>query len=252
MRESVESLMGYDVFCGGLAACIDEVRSSVRQGGKKWLACINPHSYAVARQRPEFRAALRSADWLIPDGIGIVAASKLHGGAIDRRVTGADVFQHLNRRLAQDGGRSIFFLGSTEKNLSHIAGRVASDWPSIRVAGTYSPPFKERFSTADQATMIERVNQARPDVLWVGLTAPKQEELIHELLPSLNVHFAGAIGAVFDFYSGRIRRPGKLFQQTGTEWLARLVREPRRLWRRTVTSAPVFVWDALRQGPDRS
>ena len=140
------------------------------------------------------------------------------------------------------GNYSVFFLGSTEDTLTAICERMSKDWPNIRVAGIFSPPFKATFSDEDIELMVHRINMVEPDVLWVGMTAPKQEEWIYKVLPQLNVRFAAAVGAVFDFYTGRIKRPHPLFRRLGLEWLPRLLQEPGRLWRRTFASAPIFLW----------
>lgn len=118
---------------------------------------------------------------------------------------------------------------------------MARDYSNVRVAGTYSPPFKPTYSDEEMNEMISAVNAAAPDVLWVGMTAPKQEKWIFENRARLNVKFAGAIGAVFDFYTGRVKRAHPMFQRLGLEWLPRLVQQPTRLWRRMFVSAPIFM-----------
>ncbi len=246
-KNFTENLMGYNIINAGHDRCIDSIIDWLEHGDScKWLACINPHSYAVARKDSTFYDALRQADWVIPDGSGIVLASRFLGGHIKDRVTGSDIFLGLNERLSQNGGARAFFLGSTRENLDVLCSRHANDFPKIQIAGTYSPPFKPVFYEDDINQMIEAVNSAKPDILWVGMTAPKQELWLHQNRHRLNVNFAGAIGAVFDFYSGRVKRSHPVFQRLGLEWLPRLVREPGRLWRRTFVSAPIFLKDVLR------
>lgn len=241
-----EDLLDFPVMNAGLDWCIDSVEDWLKHGNHcRWLACLNPHSYAEALKKEEFREAIRTADWVIPDGAGIVLASRILGGHISGRVTGSDIFLGLNERLNQNGGASAFFLGSTPENLDTICSKLESEYPKIRIAGTYSPPFKPVFSDREIDGMIEAVNTAEPDILWVGMTAPKQEIWIHRHKDRLNVKFAGAIGAVFDFYSGRVQRSHPVFRRLGLEWLPRLMRDPRRLWRRTFVSAPVFLWHLL-------
>ena len=245
-----EELLGY-VLNGGssrvLAVEILEVIESRKDSfGRRfdacaWLACLNPHSYVVALRDALFKSALRSATWLIPDGYGIVLASAVLGGTVDVRITGADVFRELSVCLNERGGRSVFFLGSDEQTLKLIFSRMAIEFPNIRVAGGYSPPYRARFSAAETDDMINAINGVSPDVLWVGMTAPKQEKWIFENRHKLDIGFAGAIGAVFDFYSGRVTRPSVRFQRLGLEWLPRLVREPKRLWGRMFISAPIFL-----------
>jgi N-acetylglucosaminyldiphosphoundecaprenol N-acetyl-beta-D-mannosaminyltransferase len=158
-------------------------------------------------------------------------------------LTGSDVFYRINQELGKQEGRSAFFLGSSEDTLGLVQARMRRDFPRVRVAGTHSPPFKETFSPEENEAMIEAINRARPDVLWVGMTAPKQELWLFEHMHRLDVKFAAAIGAVFDFFSGKVERSHPAFQNAGLEWLPRLLRQPRRLWRRTVISAPRFLVD---------
>lgn len=243
-----ETILGYGVDAYSVEGCCDDVFAAVRGGGgKRWLACFNPHSYAESLTDQHFVAALKGADWLVPDGIGVVVASRMLGGRITDRVTGSDIFYGLQQRMNAAGGMKVFFLGSSEETLSEIRVRMARDYPGIELAGTYSPPFKPTYSRAELDEMIAVVNAVKPDVLWVGMTAPKQEKWIHDNLPALDVKFAGAIGAVFDFYIGRVKRSHPIFQRMGLEWLPRLLQEPRRLWRRMFVSAPIFMCHVMKQ-----
>lgn len=251
MIRAGEDIAGYTVGKLGVQACVVDIVAWVKQAGSngqcRWLACMNPHSYAAALDDASFSHALHAADWLIPDGVGVVLASKTLGGHIRERVTGSDIFRGVMVELNRLGGSSAFFLGSTDETLDAIRARMAVDFPNVRVAGTYSPPFKPVFSGVDNERMVAAINAAAPDVLWVGMTAPKQEKWLYEHFGQLNVRFAAAVGAVFDFYTGRVKRSHPVFQRIGLEWLPRLVQEPRRLWRRMFVSAPIFVWHVLRQ-----
>jgi N-acetylglucosaminyldiphosphoundecaprenol N-acetyl-beta-D-mannosaminyltransferase len=242
-----ENILGYPVDTSSITSCVSDIYSFIAKSAKRWFACINPHSYAVALRDPSFSKALLAADWLVPDGIGVVYASRWLGGHIRERVTGSDVFFGLSERMNTDGGMSVFFLGSSEETLTKIRARMAYDYPNIRIVGSLSPPFKPFYTDEEICEMIDSVNSVSPDVLWVGLTAPKQEKWIAENIHRLDIKFAGAIGAVFDFYTGKIKRSHPLFQKLGLEWLPRLIQEPRRLWSRMFVSAPIFVWHVIRQ-----
>ncbi len=212
-------------------------------GKARHIACVNPHSVEVARGDAAFKLALQRADMLIPDGVGIVYASRFNGGDILQRVTGFDLFQLASELLQARNGR-MMFLGSSEDVLATIRANMARDYPGITVE-THSPPYKPVFSDEDNAAMHDAVNAFGPDVLWVGMTAPKQEKWVEANRAHLNTRVIGSIGAVFDFYAGRIQRPGKVWRNLGLEWLPRLVGEPRRLWRRMGISAPLFVGAVL-------
>lgn len=242
----VENIGGYPVTNLGRGEIAERIVSWIVEAKPaSVLVCANPHSLHVAESDLEFRSALHHADIVIPDGIGIVIGSKLLGGRINERITGHDVFEDVSDFLNASGG-SVFFLGSTKHVLDLISERVSKEYPNVRIAGTYSPPFRAEFSQEESQAMIASINEARPDVLWVGMTAPKQEKWIAQNLATLDVKFVGAIGAVFDFYAGTVPRSPAIFRGIGMEWLPRLVRQPRRLWRRNFVSAPFFFFRILR------
>jgi N-acetylglucosaminyldiphosphoundecaprenol N-acetyl-beta-D-mannosaminyltransferase len=244
-----QSVLGFPIVAASQEACLEEVAALVRASSRPVvLACANPHSLVIASKDAAFRSALLAADILVPDGVGIVLASRLTRGAIRERVTGTDIFLGFNRRVESgDLPRRAFFLGSTAETLDEIKVKMAHEFPAVELAGMYPPPFRESFTPEDDDAMIEAINRAKSDVLWVGMTAPKQEKLIARIRERVDVRFIGAIGAVFDFFSGRVERSHPVWQRTGLEWLPRLVRQPRRLWKRTLVSAPQFVWLVLRE-----
>lgn len=242
-----ENILNFKVTQESLDSCVDSILSWITRGKScRWLACINPHSYVVALSDPLFFNALHAADYLIPDGAGIVLASRLQQGNITNRITGSDIFSELHQRLDTTGGR-VFFLGSTEETLSDIRARIAVDYPNIQVVGTYSPPFKPTYTQKENDEMIAAINTAQPDVLWVGMTAPKQEKWIFEHRDRLQVKFAASVGAVFDFYAGKIKRSHPFFQRLGLEWFPRLIQEPRRLFKRNFVSSPLFLFHVFFQ-----
>jgi len=246
--KTVEMILGYPVTTKSKEACISNVVSWIENGKKgKYFVCANPNALEVARTDPVFEAAMKSADLITPDGVGIVLASRILEGRIFDRVTGSDIFLGLSKPLNEMGRYSYFFLGSTTNNLASIRERMNRDFPNIRVVGTYSPPFKKDFSDEDNRLMVEEINRVKPDVLWVGMTAPKQEKWIYRNKDELDVKFIGAIGAVFDFYTGTINRSRPWFQKHGLEWLPRLLKRPGRLWRRTLIRAPMFLVRILMQ-----
>ena len=212
-----------------------------------YMACANPHSLTVAAKDNIFRQALKRADILIPDGTGIIIAAKILNLSIHEKVAGTDFFLGLSREANERGGVKYFFLGSSEKVLGLIEKKMKRNFPAIEVCGTYSPPFKTEFSQEDNSAMISAVNNAKPDVLWVGMTAPKQEKWIYENLSKLQVPFIAAIGAVFDFYAGTKNRSSDFWIRIGFEWLPRFLKEPRRLRERNVKSTPIFLWWIIKE-----
>ena len=137
------------------------------------------------------------------------------------------------------------FMGSSERVLQLIRERAAKDYPLLDVV-TYSPPYKPEFTADDNAAIISAINAANPDLLWIGMTAPKQEKWTFRHWPQLNIHcHVGTIGAVFDFYAGTAQRAPLWWQRHSLEWLYRLLKEPRRMWRRYVVGNPLFLWNVL-------
>lgn len=245
---STEDILGYNIHVVTCKEAVERVSGWALSGTiNKVCACANPHSLVVAETDETFFRALKDADLLIPDGTGIVLASKVLGGRISERVTGSDIFQGLSEKLNQTGGASYFFMGSTDSTLKTIQDKMEREYPNIEYAGGYSPPYKESFNDEDNGLMLEAVNKVKPDVLWVGMTAPKQEKWIYENRNSINARFICAIGAVFDFYSGKVTRSHPVFQKMGLEWLPRFLRQPRRLFKRNFVSSPVFLYSVLKQ-----
>lgn len=246
--DSTINVLGYETSAAGLSGDIASARNVIDQGSKgAYMACANPHSLVVARRDDLFRDALVDADILLPDGIGVVFAAKLLGENLSERVAGSDFFAELSRQAEKCNGLRYFFLGSTDHVLEKLVDRLQREYPAVEVCGVFSPPFKAELDDADNDLIIERINNARPDVLWVGMTAPKQEKWIYKNKHRLNVPLTGAIGAVFDFYAGTKKRAPEWVCKLGLEWLPRLLREPKRLFRRNFISSPLFILLVLRQ-----
>lgn len=206
---------------------------------KVLISTINAHSFNLVFQDSDFQRALLRSDVLLPDGIGVVLALRFLKGIKIKKIAGADLFAYEMERLNAKGGK-CFFLGSTESTLSMITQKSLIQYPNVQVS-TYSPPYKEFFSADDNDAMVNAINSVEPDVLFIGMTAPKQEKWAYQNFDRLKVGHVCCIGAVFDFYAGTVSRaPGWLISM-GLEWLYRLVKEPRRLWRRYLIGNSKFL-----------
>jgi N-acetylglucosaminyldiphosphoundecaprenol N-acetyl-beta-D-mannosaminyltransferase len=208
------------------------------------FACANPHSLVEAQRDPEFMRALDAAAVVVADGIGVSLVAALLGIPVGPRITGYEYFDGLMRAMNERGVGRVYFFGSTESTLQSIRAPFAVEYPALTLCGMYSPPFRE-MTPDENRIAIERIRAARADVLWVGMTAPKQERWVHAHAASLDVPVIGSVGAVFDFFAGSSPRAPDWMRRMGLEWAFRLAREPRRLWRRTFMSAPTFVRMAL-------
>ena len=200
---------------------------------------INPHSYIEAKRDRTFYNALQDSDVLIPDGSGIVLAAKMINKVALGKIAGTDLFYESMKQLNTCKGK-VFFLGSSEKVLNIISEKGSKEFPNVSMQ-TLSPPYKENFDQSDIDSFIKAINTFKPDVLFVGLTAPKQEKLIHQIKSQIDVKMVSGIGAVFDFYADTVIRPHPFWLKLHLEWLVRLIGEPKRLWRRNFVSTPLFL-----------
>jgi N-acetylglucosaminyldiphosphoundecaprenol N-acetyl-beta-D-mannosaminyltransferase len=210
---------------------------------KLLISTINAYSYLVAQKDKEFADALIHSDILLPDGVSMVFASWFLRGLKIKKIAGADLFLYEMDRLNKTEGK-CFFLGSKEDTLRLIVNRLNREFPQVRVQ-TYSPPFKSMFSPEENRFMIDAVNSFMPDVLMIGMTAPKQEKWAYKHSEELQVGHICSIGAVFDFYAGTVKRAPEWMIMLGLEWLYRLIVEPRRMWRRYLIGNPKFMWVIL-------
>lgn len=211
--------------------------------GKLLINTINAFSYDNARKDVLFSEALQKGDVLIPDGISIVKACRFLNAKSQpkERIAGWNLFEYEMGKLNRVGGK-VMFLGSSDAVLNLIRQRVAEKYPKIEV-DTYSPPYKPVFSDEENEAMISAINHSNPDLLWIGMTAPKQEKWAYTHLDRLDVHcHIGTIGAVFDFFAGTVKRAPERWQRVGLEWLYRLLSEPRRMWRRYFIGNAKFIY----------
>ncbi|MDC1359615.1 WecB/TagA/CpsF family glycosyltransferase [Gammaproteobacteria bacterium] len=204
---------------------------------------INPHSYVSAEYDDFYKTALNQSNFLLPDGAGIVLAARLLNQKKLIRISGSDFHEYTLATLNSLHG-SVFYMGSSNETLKKIQSRLLSSYPNITI-DFYSPPYKSNFTKEESDLIIDKINSFNPDVLFVGMTAPKQEKWLHEHKSNLNFKFASCIGAVFDFYAGTVTRPSKFWIDLHLEWFIRFIREPRRLFKRNFISAPLFLIDLL-------
>lgn len=215
---------------------------------KQLINTINAHSYNTALRDSEFAEALSKGNALIPDGVSIVMACKWLKARSQpqERIAGWDFFQFEMDKLNQKGG-TCFFLGSNNKTLVLIKEKAKTIYPNIRIE-IYSPPYKVEFTTEENQAMIDAVNKVNPDLLWIGMTAPKQEKWAYAHFDELQVKgHIGTIGAVFDFFAGTVQRAPIWWQEHGLEWLYRLLKEPKRMWRRYIIGNTLFLWNIMKE-----
>lgn len=231
-------ILGFKVFSGKL----DDIAWNRLP---KVVNTINAYSYLVTKKDPLFKQALMSSDVLVPDGFPVVIAARMKGDRKMRKIAGADILFYLLANLNKQSGK-CFFLGSEERTLKLIEERLHREFPSIKVSG-FSPPFRDTFSEREIEEMINRINVFRPDVLFVGMTAPKQEKWVLANKQRIHPCIICSIGAAFDFFAGTLLRPSPFWIKIGMEWFIRLINEPGRLWRRYLVHSPVFFFDLFKE-----
>ena len=253
--------------------------------GKLLINTINAHSYNTARKDGLFAEALTNGDVLIPDGVSIVKACRWIKAKSQpkERIAGWDLFsfemENLERKQCgmlnvecgannssldnsqsaladnpkfkiqnsefRSPQRTVMFMGSSQKVLDLIVKRAAKVYPHLKIV-TYSPPYKPEFSEEDNKAIIDAINAANPNLLWIGMTAPKQEKWTYSHWNELNIHcHVGTIGAVFDFFAGTVERAPVWWQRHGLEWLYRLLKEPKRMWRRYIIGNALFLFNVI-------
>lgn len=217
--------------------------------GKLLINTINAHSFNTAKKDKLFAEALTHGDVLIPDGVSIVkACRKMKAKSQPKeRIAGWDLFEFEMDQLDKLENKTVMFMGSSRKVLDLIVKRAAIVYPHLKVV-TYSPPYKPEFSEEDNRAIINAINVANPDLLWIGMTAPKQEKWTYSHWAELDIHcHVGTIGAVFDFFAGTVERAPMWWQRHGLEWLYRLLKEPKRMWRRYIIGNALFLWNMTKE-----
>lgn len=226
--------------------------------GKLLINTINAHSFNTAKKDQLFAEALTNGDVLIPDGVSIVKACKWIKAKSQpkERIAGWDLFSFEMEKLERESeelrtkseeSKIVMFMGSSQKVLDLIVKRAAEVYPHLKVV-TYSPPYKPEFSDEDNKAIIDAINATNPDLLWIGMTAPKQEKWTYSHWNELNIHcHVGTIGAVFDFFAGTVERAPIWWQEHGLEWLYRLMKEPKRMWRRYIIGNSLFLWNMVKE-----
>jgi N-acetylglucosaminyldiphosphoundecaprenol N-acetyl-beta-D-mannosaminyltransferase len=218
-----------------------------------YVCVTGVHGVMESWRDENLRHIHNTAGLVTPDGMPLVWLSRLMGFREVERVYGPVLMLMVCGRSAQQGHRH-FFYGGAPGVVEKLASRLQLRFPGLQVAGVYSPPFRALSPEEDEA-VVERINAATPDVVWVGMSTPKQERWMSEHRGRLHAPVLIGVGAAFDFHAGLKRQAPRWIQQSGLEWLFRLVMEPRRLWRRYLINNPWFLWlvllQALGKGPRR-
>lgn len=221
--------------------CCEEVPP----GGPRYLCATSVHGVIEGQRDAAFRRILNRAALVLPDGMPLVWFGRLQGCRTMQRVYGPGFMEQV---LARTAGTAVrhFFYGGRPGVAADLARRMSARFPGLQVAGTYFPPFRT-LTQGELEIVAATINEVCPDIVWVGLSTPKQERWIDEVRARLRAKVLVSVGAAFDYHTGRLRQAPAWVQRAGLEWLFRLVQEPRRLWRRYAANNPHFLGLAVLQ-----
>ena len=221
------------------AKALEMFLKAVQRKTRGYITVTGVHGVMEAQKDERLRQIFNQAFLCTPDGMPMVWMGRLNGFHEMDRVYGPDFMLDVCEASTQHGIRHFFYGGSNgvTQELKH---RLTARFSGLNVVGTYEPPFRP-LNAMEEEALQKQVDEAKPDVLWVGLSTPKQEKFMAEYLPKLNVTLMVGVGAAFDFHAGRIQQAPRWMQRSGLEWFYRLCQEPRRLWKRYLTNNPLFV-----------
>ncbi|MEI7729180.1 MAG: WecB/TagA/CpsF family glycosyltransferase [Verrucomicrobiota bacterium] len=239
------NVLGVGVSAMNLPLACEAIFEAVARRRKGYITVTGVHGVMESHDDPELKTIHNRAFLVTPDGMPMVWMGKLSGFKHMSRVYGPDLMLEVFSQSAARGVRH-FFYGGAEGVAAALKERMTARFPGVQVVGTYEPPFRP-LTPAEEAELARQVEQSRPDILWVGLSTPKQERFMAHYLPKLPVTLMIGVGAAFDFHTGRVAQAPRWIQRSGLEWFYRMCREPRRLWRRYFKNNPRFVALALLQ-----
>ena len=239
------NVLGVGVSAITMAQAVALIDAWVAADERQYVCVTGVHGVMESQSDPSLRTIHNSAGLVTPDGMPLVWLSRAWSGRPVERVYGPDLVLACCDTFVAKGHRHYFY-GGAPGIPERLADRLQQRFPDMCVAGTWSPPFGELPSLPDSAT-VERINAARPDIVWVGLSTPKQERWMALYAGHLHAAVLIGVGAAFDFHAGVKRQAPLWMQRSGLEWLFRLATEPRRLWRRYLSNNPRFVYRVLLQ-----
>lgn len=240
-------VLGIGISVVDLAGAVEEVSRLISERERRYICVTGVHG-VMESQRDTALAEIHNLSGLTtPDGMPMVWAGRWAGAAGISRVYGPELMLAVCQAGTAKGWRHYFYGGNLGV-AQELASRLLKRFPGLEVSGTYTPPFRILTkSEADEVAQI--INQAKPDLVWVGLSTPKQERWMANFRPALEAPVLIGVGAAFDIHAGRSPQAPQWMRRSGLEWMYRLVKEPRRLWKRYLRNNPAFVWNVIRHPP---
>lgn len=239
MASPTTNILGVHVSAINMQQALSTIDTWIAQEASQYVCVSNVHSIMESWDDPSLRRVHNEAGMVTPDGMPLVWTSRSRGFEHVSRVYGPDLMLAMCDHSMAKGYRH-FLYGGAEGVPELLAERLQKQFPSLQIVGTYAPPFRA-LTPEEDARIVDQINQAKPDVIWVGLGMPKQERWMHEHVDRLQAPVLIGVGAAFDFHAGLKKQAPSWMQRMGLEWSYRLMTEPRRLWKRYLQHNPRFV-----------
>ncbi len=233
-------VLGIDIDPTNMERALDHVRESLGGSRKGYVCVAGVHGVMEARRDHRLNPIYAGSEMTLPDGMPLVWIGRLQGHEAMRRVTGPDLMLEVFRREEFSHCRH-FFYGGAPGIAEELKASLVSRFPWVSVVGTYTPPYCD-LSADEESDLIARVSEVRPDIIWVGISTPRQELFMARYLARLDTKLMFGVGAAFDYHTGRIRDCDEWIKQVGMQWLHRLLQDPKRLWKRYLRNNPAFLW----------
>lgn len=254
-RPASAPVLGIPLALEAYEAILEWMDAAIAAGSREYVCVAATHTVMASQEDPELRAAVLGSSLTVPDGQPLVWALRAYGHDLGDRVYGPELMERACARAARTGARIFLYGGrdDDEQALPNLVRRLTERHPGIVIAGTYRPVYRP-LSADEQREVASVINAAAPDIVWVGLGVPRQEKWMATMRPQLDAPVLVGVGAAFDFLSGTVAQAPSWMQRAGLEWLFRLTREPKRLWRRYARYNPRFVvgfareWWGLKRG----
>jgi N-acetylglucosaminyldiphosphoundecaprenol N-acetyl-beta-D-mannosaminyltransferase len=234
------NVLGVGISAINIPLAVSTVDGWIARGEQHHVCVTGVHGVMESQSDPTLREIHNRAGLVTPDGMPMVWLSRLSGHRHVEQVCGRDLMYAICEQSERMGYRH-FFYGGADGVPELLAERLKERFPRLQVVGTYSPPFRPLTEEEDEE-IVRMINEAEPDIVWIGLSTPKQERWMSAHRDRVRAPVMFGVGAAFDFHAGLLKQAPRWMQRVGLEWFYRLLMEPRRLWRRYLTNNPVFVW----------
>jgi len=245
LSASRANVLGVGVHAVNLDRAVEIIEDAARTDQRGYVCVTGVHGVMEAQRNSQFKAALDNALMVVPDGVPTVWVGRWQGNARMGRVFGPDLMRELCRRSPKTG-LSHFLYGGKPGIAEELKANLERKFPGINVVGTYTPPFRP-LSEAEKSELQTELVRTRPDIFWIGLSTPKQEQFMAENFGSLDCRIMIGVGAAFDIHTGHVQDAPQWIKNAGMQWLHRLFQEPSRLWKRYLVNNSAFVYRMVLQ-----